>query len=161
MLDSDRLADRPGKTYSLGPARILARSRISTERSTSGTRWDLPAFIRDAGMVQIFFSKSISSQLAPRTLARPASGEDEELKGKLGDLAKITLGHCPEEVWYLSERHRGVVANLVGLLGKAPCHAVDRVLPRPEPCSFRPVEHALDALSDATRGLRLRQPNRR
>src|SRR3546814_7664768 len=64
IVDSGFLGLGPGKTYPSVPSFAIA-PMISIARDESGTRCSRPAFIRLGGMVQIFFSMSISSHVAP------------------------------------------------------------------------------------------------
>ena len=51
-----------GKTSPVASAKSRASSRISTERSHSGTRWGLEALARSAGISHVAVSQSISAQ---------------------------------------------------------------------------------------------------
>ena len=55
---------RPGNTYGPRSERAFARSRILMHRGERGARCSVPAFIRLAGIVHVFLSRSISAQVA-------------------------------------------------------------------------------------------------
>src|SRR3546814_14982945 len=72
IVDSGFLGLGPGKTYPSVPSFAIA-PMLSIARDESGTRRSRPAFLRLGGMVQTFFSMSISSHVAPSNLPERAA----------------------------------------------------------------------------------------